>query len=289
MSNGRLVIEPFPGGAILPGREEFDGLLRGSVEAVHTPDGWLVDYFTPSYLFSQYVGGLTGVQNILWDLAGGGRELSQEMVKDVPVEFVSPLTTHPAEVWAHSKVRLDTLADLEGWKVRFGSAPLLDIFGRMGVAGVSLPGGEIYEAAQRGVIDGFEYITPSVNWGMGFHEVTDYLYLSPSRAPCDRQSVLVTEDAWAELTPELQTIAVKAAEALVPLFFAETIVLDAVALEKFIDYGTHVLPVPKEIDDELYRVASEYFDEQAAKDPYFAKVIESERAFKALCDLQNIQ
>ena len=73
------------------------------------------------------------------------------------------------------------------------------------------------------------------------------------------------------------------------LFFAETIVLDAVALKNFIDYGTHVLPVPKEIDDELYKVASGYFDEQAAGDPYFAKVIASERAFKALCDLQNIQ
>jgi len=289
MSNGRLVVEAFPAGAILPAHKEFEGLLRGSVEAVHTPDGWLQGLFPSSYLFSQYVGGLTGVQNMLWELAGGGHELAEEMVKDQPVVFVSPLTVHPAEVWLHSKKRLDTLADLKGLKVRFGAPALVDIFGKMGVAGVSLPGGEIYEAAQRGVIDGFEYITPSVDWGMGFQEVTDYLYLSPSRAPCDRQSVWVTKDVWEALSPDLQEIVVQSARALVPLFFGETIVLDAEALKKFKEYGNEVLSVPKEIDEELYKVATEYYDDQAAKDPFFKKVLESQRAFKALCEEQNIR
>ena len=224
-----------------------------------------------------------------WDLAGGGRDLAFKMVKDLPVLFIGPLTVHPAEVWAQSKKPLNSLADIKGLKIRVGAAPLAEIYKRMGAAAVVLSGAEVYEAAKRGVIDAFEYVTPSINYSLGFHEVTEYLYLSPVRAPADRQSVWVTKDAWNKLSPALQKLVVATAEALVPKFFAETIVKDAEALDKMKAYGTKILPVPKDIDDELIKVASAYYDEQAVKDPFFKEVLESQRKFKALADLQNVR
>jgi TRAP-type mannitol/chloroaromatic compound transport system substrate-binding protein len=226
---------------------------------------------------------------MFWDLAGGGRELSFKMVKDLPVQFIGPLTVHPAEVWAQSKKPLNTLADIKGLKIRLGSAPLAEIYQRMGAAPVVLSGAEIYESAKRGVIDAFEYVTPSINYSMAFHEVTEYLYLSPVRAPADRQSVWVTKDAWNKLSPALQKLVLATAEALVPKFFAETMVKDAEALDKMKAYGTKILPVPKEIDDELIKVANKYFDELSADDAFFKEVIDSQRKFKALADLQGVR
>jgi len=289
LSNGRLKVEAFPAGAIIPVRKEAEGLIKGSVEIAYLPDGWWDAFYMASYMFSQYVGGPTGVQLMFWDLYGGGRELSQKMVKDLPVVFVGPLTVHPAEVWCHSKKPLNTIADIKGLKIRVGASSLAEIYTVLGAAPVVLSGAEVYESAQRGVIDAFEYVTPSVNWGMGFNEVTDYVYLSPVRAPADRQSVWVTNDAWNQLTPDLQDLVIGTAERLVPRFFAETIVLDAEALDKFTDYGNQVLQVPKEIDEELMKVAAKWLDEKSAADPFFAEVLESQRAFKALCELQNIQ
>ena len=289
MSEGRLKINTFPAGGVVPVRQEHESVMLGTVEAIMAPDGWMEAYNKASYLFSQYVDGPTGVQLMFWDLAGGGRQLSQELVQDFPVHFVGPLTVHPAEVDLHSNEHIQSLADMQGLKVRMGSAPLAEIYTRLGAAPVVLSGAEIYEAAQRGVIDAFEYVTPSVNWSMGFQEVADYMYLSPVRAPADRQSIWVNEEAWNELSPELQTIVTKAAEALVPRFFAETIVADAAALDAFRDYGVTILSTPEDIEEELKRVAEQYFDEEAARDPFFAKVLESQRTFKAYCEEQNIQ
>jgi len=289
MSNGRLVLETFPAGGIVPVRKEHEALMQGTVEAIMAPDGWMESYVKASYLFSQYVAGPTGIQLMLWDRAGGGRELSDELVKDYPVHFVGPMTVHPAEVWAHTNKPINTVADLQGMKLRMGSAPLAEIFTRIGAAPVVLSGAEIYESAQRGVIDGFEYVTPSVNWSMGFQEVAEYVYMSPVRAPADRQSIWMSDAAWAKLSPDLRDIVVKATEALVPLFFAETIVKDAEALVAFEAYGCKVLPVPEVVDDELKRVAAQFFDEEAAKDPFFAKVLASQRAYKAYCEAMNIQ
>jgi len=289
LSEGRLAVEAFAAGAVLPVRKEYDGLIKGSVEAIHTPDGWWDALFKACYMFSQYVGGPTGVQLMFWDLAGGGRDLAHKMVKDLPVQFIGPLTVHPAEVWAHTKKPLNSLADIKGLKIRVGAATLAEIFKRMGAAPVVLSGAEVYESAKRGVIDAFEYVTPSINWSMGFQEVTEYLYLSPVRAPADRQSVWVTKDAWNKLSPALQKLVVATAEALVPKFFAETIVKDAEALDKFKAYGTKILPVPKDIDDELLKVGTAWMEEQAAGDPFFKEVLDSQRKFKALADLQNIR
>ena len=85
LSGGRLTVEPFPAGAIVPVRKEYDGLIKASVEVIHAPDGWWDALYKASYLFSQYVAGPTGVQLLFWDLAGGGRQLSEKMVKDVPI------------------------------------------------------------------------------------------------------------------------------------------------------------------------------------------------------------
>jgi len=83
-----------------------------------------------------------------------------------------------------------------------GTTALNSIFKEMGAAPVFLPGGEIYESAKRGILDAFEYITPSLNWGMGFHEITDYMYISSSRAPSDAQSLFVNMDVWNALPPD---------------------------------------------------------------------------------------
>jgi len=282
-------VEPFPAGAILPVRKEHEGLLQGAVEMIYSPDGWMDAFFKASYLFSQWVNGPTGTQLMLWDYAGGGRELSKEMLKGLEIEFIAPLTVHPAEVWCHSKKAINSLADIKGLKIRVGSSVLAEIYKLLGAAPVVLSGAEVYESMKRGVIDAFEYVTPSVNWSMAFQEVSDYVYISPVRAPADRQSVFINKAFYNKLSPDLQMLLVTTAEALVPRFYSESIVLDAAALEKFIAYGNKVLPVPADVDAELGKVADKFFDTEAAKDPFFKKVIESQRAFKKFCEQSNVR
>jgi TRAP-type mannitol/chloroaromatic compound transport system substrate-binding protein len=291
LSDGRLDIEAYAAGAILPVKQEHEGLLKGAVEAIHAPFGWAEGIWPASQFISatQTGIGLTGTQFIYWDRAGGGRELAKRVVEKDPVVWVGLLTVHPAEIWGHTNRELNTLEDLDGLKFRFGSTRLAEIYEPLGVAGVVISGAEVYESMQRGVIDAFEYITPSVTWGMGFHEVCDYIYLSPMRQPHDGQDLFFSQDAWDELSPDLQQLMETVCREIAPTFFAETLLLDAEALQKIKDYGVEVRQVPAEIDAALYDSAMEWTMEKIAADPFFAEIQDSQLAWAEVCKEAGIQ
>jgi len=125
-------------------------------------------------------------------------------------------------------------------------------------------------------------------YDMGFHEVIDYLYLSHSRAPADETEIWVNKDSWEKLPDDLKTIVTAAAEGELWRYYAYTVAADAVALEKIKDYGVQVLPLPKEIEDAVNEAGTKFYDEKAAKDPFYAEVLASLRAWKELCELQGI-
>ena len=79
---GRLVVEAFPGGAIVPLGEESDAVKRGIAEACLTSHGHQRKLFPCGGIFQQTAGGLTGVQRIMWLLQGGGDELIAEAYEE---------------------------------------------------------------------------------------------------------------------------------------------------------------------------------------------------------------
>lgn len=287
-SDGRLIITPYNAGAIIPAGKEFDSVLAGSVEAIHGAPGWSLGYFPAAIFYNNTVGGLTANQQRMW-LEHEGLELARKNYTPLGAFYVGPLTPHNAEVWAHSTKKLSSVNDLKGFKIRMGSAALNEIYARMGAAPVFMPGGEVYEATQRGMIDGFEYVTPSVNWGMGFQEVTDYMYLSTSRAPTDAQALFVNQKTWDALPADLQRIVENATFQVADRYYVDEIVQDAAALKEFAAYGTKIESVPADIEKLLYETAEAYYAEQAAGDPAFKEIYDSVINWKQVCEQFSIQ
>jgi len=287
-AGGSLVVEIFPGGALVPETEELDAVHRGVADATTTSHGYQVKLFPQAGLFHQVCGGLTPVQAQMWYILGGGNELAARVYEPLDVVYVgTPMCSSP-EVWAHSTVRLETMADIKGLKMR-AIGETGEVMAKFGVAAVIMPGGEVYEATARGVIDAFEYAGANMDWTMGFHEVAEYLYLSPTRAPTTAYGFWVNEDSWAELTPDLQEIVSMAPRVEIQNYYAETVVLDYEALANYIDYGTKVLNLPKEIEEELLKAAKEHYDEKAAADPLYSEIVASQRTFKEICELQSVR
>lgn len=287
-SDGRLVITPFNAGAIIPAGKEFDSVIAGSVEAIHGAPGWAIGYFPASVFYNNVVSGLTMNQTKTW-LIKEGLALARKNYTPLGAFYVGPLTPHNAEVWAMSKKPIRSLADLKGYKMRLGNAALNDIMSRLGVTPVFLPGGEIYEAAQRGVIDGFEYVTPSVNWAMGYQEVTQYMYMSPSRAATDAQALFVNQKVWDALPADLQKIVELAAFYAADEYYTQEVADDAEAMKKFAAHGTIIEKVPADIEAALSKAAIAYYDEQAAKDPAYKEIYDSFKAWKIICEQFDIK
>jgi len=286
-SNGRLVVAPFAGGSIVAAAKETIAAHEGVLEVSFTPATYSEDLFPAAPLFCQVSGGLTAVQTMLWYRTGGGDELLAECFEPLNVVYVASTVETP-EVWAHSIVPLETVEDLVSVKFR-ASGDGGEILHGMGVATVFFPSSEIYEATQRGVIDAFESSGPAINWGRGCHEIADYMYISPSRAPTDTTSFFVNKNAWSKIGPDLQRVVKLAVRDETLQWYAEQVLMDQEAIQMFIDYGVQVQPLPDVIEKAYAEEAVKFYDGMAAEDPFYAKVLESMRAFKAICDLQGIR
>ncbi len=288
MSGGRLVVEPYHGGAIWPTHEELIGVHEGVLDMGAASAMFKIPWVPQAGLFSHMAGGLTSTQKRLWHAEGGGDELAARMWEEkFNVVFVGVLTHLAPEVWMHSSVPVYVPEDLVGMKFR-GAGDGVKILARMGVATVFFPGAEIYEAMALGVIDAFEFASWIINWRMGFAEIAPYAYSCPSRAPTDNLHVWVNRDRWEELTPDLQAIVKSAIRTVNVEFQAMQFALDDEATVKFKEFGVTILPLPVAIREAFLAEAELFFAERAALDPLDADIIESMKRWKAIMVRQGV-
>ncbi|MGE4299134.1 MAG: TRAP transporter substrate-binding protein [Desulfovibrionaceae bacterium] len=279
-SGGRLVVKPFVGGSIVPAYKELDAVDQNVLQLCYTCPMYNLDKWKAAGLISSRPGGLPGEALRTWFDFGGGADLMNKMMEGYNVmTFPGALSPLPEEVFFHSKKKLDSLADIKGLKARcMGDGG--EILKRMGAATVIIPGGELYEAMQRGTIDAFEYSTLASNWNMHFNEVAPYVYLSPTRAPSDPQVFFVNKDAWAKLPADLKAI-VQQAVAKFSQEQHEYLVYESVkAVDKFRAAGNQVLRVPKDIDEALTAEANKFYEEKSkSESPIFGEIYNSMKAF----------
>jgi len=279
MTNGRLVIEFFPGGAVAPATKEFDAVDAGIVEVAYTGMHYNMDKFSAGGLYNIIVAGPTPLEYLTWYLEGGGEELFQEMVKDYNVVGVSVAQITRAEMFGFSNKPLTTLEDFKGLKFRTAGdwGEILEKY--FGASVIFLPGGEVYEAFQRGVIDAFEYGSPSLNWPMGFHEVAKYGVFPGIHAPSVIAPYIVNKDAWAKLPDDIKPIVEEEWLAEATRFLCESTIEDMAVIQKYKDYGLEFLTLPEEVQKEVEVAARDFYETKAAEDPFFAKVWSSVRDF----------
>jgi len=278
-SGGRLVLKPHPGGAIVPGSKEFDGIDTGALDYSSTAFVYWMDKFPAAGMFTFTIGGLSPMEMYLWFVGGGGRELAQRMVSDYNV-FLLPGAIGTPECFMGSSKPVNSLADIKGLKIRTAGDDGV-CFTKMGAAVVFTPSPEIYENMQRGVIDAYQCSSPATDWSISLQEVADYVYLSGARQPCEHNPWLVNTDAWAALPDDLKLLVEDSVKSEAWNFYGEITFLDMEAVIKFQEYGTEIGPIPKDVEDEMARLGSELYDERAAEDAFYAEVLESWREYQS--------
>jgi len=183
-----------------------------------------------------------------------------------------------SELFCHSNVKIETEKDLKGLKFRTYGL-WAEIMKDYGASVVTLPGGEIYTAAERGVIDAFEYRPPAPNWKKGFHEITKYLGVPGIHSPANPHVFLANKKKWDSLPSEFQALMKDEmlAWALHRLMFAPYD--DGVAMEKYKKYGTEIVTVSDELQQDIARRAKDWCEKTAAKDEMFKKIYKNQMDF----------
>jgi len=279
-SEGRLELKPFAGNAISPVAEQFDAVDVGLLDFAQDGVANWKNRYPASPLFAYMVGGLSGMEYLGWLYRGGAQYLT-DMIQESNVYYI-PCSgvIKPPEIFLHSKVPIESAADIKGMKIRaYGDGS--DILGMMGGSMIYIPGAEIYEAAQRGVIDAFESSTAKTDWDLGFHEVAEYVYLSDSRQPMEYIPMIVNKDSWAKLPPDLQFMVTERMRTNILRIYFDLLARDVEALQQYRDYGCQVMFIPDDVNVALYEAADQFYAQRSAEDPFAAEVIASMQAYKA--------
>ncbi len=286
-TGGRLILEAHMGGAIVPAGEEWDGLRTGSLDIAWTAVMYAKSLNNACPILAAVSGGLSSIQRMFWFQVGGGLDLARETLSPHGIHYLGYIAL-PPEDFAYTKSPLATLDDVKKMKMRTAGDGG-EIMARLGAATVFLPGGELYESMQRGVINSFEYGAPKEAFENGFHEVFKYLYQSPARAPSDENSVAANAKSFNALPDDLKEIVQRIVLEATDDYYGPTIIGDAQALQKIIDYGDIVGPLPKVIEDAFLATAEKFYDEKMQQgDELYRKIMQSQREFRKYCVLKGL-
>lgn len=279
MSEGRLEIEVFGGGELVPALESFDAVDSGTAELGHGASYYWAGKTPASQFFTSVPFGMNAQQMYSWLYGGGGLELWEETYQDfnlVPI----PAGNTGVQMGGWFNREINTLDDFNGLKMRI---PGLGgkVISQVGGSAELIAGGEIYTSLERGVIDATEWIGPYHDQILGFQNVAQYYYYPGWHEPGSVLELIVNRQAWEGLSPDLQQIVRTAANAQNTWMLAQFDAQNGSALRDLVDNeGVELRQFPDEVMDGLAQAAEEVLTEVADSDPTAAKVYDSFRSFQ---------
>ncbi|HXH84721.1 MAG TPA: TRAP transporter substrate-binding protein [Candidatus Tectomicrobia bacterium] len=286
MSGGRLRWEMMAAGTVVGSFEVLDAVNRGLIDASHAWPGYWAGKNSAAGLFAPGPAGPFGMDReeyLSWLYAGGGLELYNELLqKELKMNVVVPAFTTSLPYWEPLGWFKRPFANLDELrKMKFRTSGLgMEMLRTMGMTVVSLPGGEVIPALERGAIDGAEWAIPSHDVLMGFQNVAKHYYMPDLRQPASYQEILVNRRKWDELPKDLQAIVKYASYAEIIRMTAYSVDLDSRAAEEVEKkHGVQIRRTPDEVLRQQVAALDKVYEAEAQKNPFFARVLKSQKEF----------
>jgi TRAP-type mannitol/chloroaromatic compound transport system substrate-binding protein len=283
-SEGKIVFEGFPAGAIVGTFEMFDAVKAGVFDAMHCFDVYWPGKIPVATFLSSYPFALDRPdQWETWYNELGGKEFAREAYGKHNMFWIGPIQHDDNLI--HSKVPIRTFEDFKGKKIRYPGGIIADIYRAAGVSTVLLPGGEVYPALEKGVIDGADYVGAAINYNLGFGEIAKYIIMGPPSTPClhqpvDLMSLNVNVKTWEKIPKHFQTLI----EAMVKKHsydqYAAIQEADILAFDKLQkEQGVEVIRLPEAEIAKFRKFAPEMWVKWAKKSPLAMKAFKSQLEF----------
>ena len=284
MSGGRLKTEVLPVGAIVGFFDVQDAVDKGLVEGGFTWPHFFSGKRPAAYLFADQpsVGGMDQFTFLAWYYEGGGEKLYADFLKndlksDI-VGFINLMSGGQPLGWFKKPIK--SLEDFRKLKYRSPPGITGELFNNMGVTTVSLPGGELVPSAQRGVIDAAEWINPGEDIRLGMHQVWKHYYLQGMHQASDLGTIIINGKFWRSLPADLQKIIEVASKASVSDSIAVNIARNGEAINTLKEkHGVTIHDTPADLYPAFAASSAKVMKEYSAKDAYFKKVADSQKAF----------
>ena len=150
-----------------------------------------------------------------------------------------------------------------------------NVLEKLGGSPQLLAPGDIYQALERGVIDGTEFSVPSLDLGIGLHQVAKNYYFPGWHQQHGFNTLWINLAKWREMSDRQRKIIEMACNDMIVRSLAESEAIQAAAIEEIKTRGVTVHRFSPEVIAGLRAKWEEVAVELAAKDPEFKKVWES--------------
>lgn len=199
-TDGRVKIEHYPGQTLTKAKQVYDGVVEGLSDIGFCLFGYNRGRFTLMEVVDLPLGYPSGkvatmVANDVYN------KFKPKELSDVQVMY---LHAHGPGLLHTRKVAVKTLADNKGLRIR-SHGTTAKVVKALGGTPITMPMPELYQALQKGVVDGALYPI-EVNKGWRMAEVVDYCTLDLGIANTSTFYVVMNKDKWSALPADIKKI-----------------------------------------------------------------------------------
>ncbi|MEJ2200457.1 MAG: TRAP transporter substrate-binding protein DctP [Desulfuromonadaceae bacterium] len=277
-SGGRLAIKVFSAGELVGAMETFDAVSKGSAEVGHDWPGYWKGKNENYVSFGDVPFGLDEEGYNIWLYERGGLDQLQDLYGRYNL-VAFPCGQTGQDLGLFSNKKATKMADFKGLRVRTVGW-YMDILTRLGVSVSPLPGGEVYLALERGVIDAAEFSSPAMDLPMGFDDITKYVIEPGVHQNASQCTIFFNQQAWDSLPDDLKWI-VKIAAKETQLWSAAWMEnLNTQAIKEF-KKKVEFITMDDETLNTFAKTTHEYLEELKAKYPDVKKTLDSQELFRS--------
>ncbi len=228
MSGGRVQIQVFAAGEIVPAFATLDAVSSGVVELAHTASLYWQNIFPAAGLFTTAPFGLGPVEHQAWIEFGGGQTLWDELYASRGVRpFLAGNTGPSMGGWFRKPIV--NVDDIKGLRIRVQGLGA-EVYLRLGATPIAISPAEILPAIEKGVIDAVEFLGPANDLDTGIVRYAPHYYKPGFNKPNGASELLISQTLWDSLTSDLQAIIAEACRAEHGQGLAEATQTNATAL-----------------------------------------------------------
>ena len=283
MSGGKFEISVHAAGELVPMPGLVDAVQNGTVEMGHTAPYY---YFGKNDAFALGCAvpfGLNSRQMTAWMYDGNGLKLMREFYSGYNI-ISFPMGNTGAQMGGWYRKEIKTVEDMKGLKFRVGGFAG-KVTGRLGAVSQNIPGGEIYQALEKGTIDAAEWVGPYDDQKLGLNKVAPIYHFPGWWEGGPQLDLFVNTKAYAGLSAEYKAIIECAAAYAHTEMQAKYDARNPAALKSLVAGGARLVPFPNPVLAAAFKESMALYSEVSASNPAFKKIYDDYASFRREANL----
>ena len=279
LSGGRLDVQLFAAGEIVPGLQVLDAVSSGAVEMGHSAAFYWVGKMPAASFFTTIPFGAGPIEHQAWIERGGGQALWDQLYAPFGVRgWLGGNTGGSMGGWF--KQPLKSVADVKGLRLRVQGLGA-EVWQRMGATALSIPVADILPALTTGVVDGVEFLSPVNDLPLGLARGARHYYAPGFNKPNGAAETLVNLKAFDGLPDDLKAMIVAATSEAHAQGLAQAEADNGAALLELVQSQNVLVDrFPADLLGEARRAAGEVLADLAARSAPASQILASYTAFR---------